>query len=380
MTIDSDALTFHIIYTPGTVSDLLPFVDTLLAHSRQRFCLVSNGCDAGERDLLARRCEQTARLSWLSLPGRHRLSHAAALNHLFRTTADSLFCFMDSDIFATGDFMLDLQPHLANASALFSAWPITITETEQILPRDCPMIMGYHRISAEGWPLGGSYFCVYRRESVMDAMRDFPAAFERGYWDELPERVKTLIRAGGQQRLFFDTGRVLNQVIQGRVGGITSVTTSHLTHLGSYSVHTRTRQVEDKARQSRHLPLPRAIRSRLSRWRARFRSLSRKRRYRTWVDGQVAADATGKTIYERRIVVEPYFVKLLHSLATGAALPAAPSVEDAGVGRNLQALVNTLVSEPSLAMARSRSIKGTDQPIRTAQGDGLSLNDAQSPI
>jgi hypothetical protein len=98
------------------------------------------------------------------------------------------------------------------------------------------------------------------------------------------------------------------------------------------------------------------------------------------VDGQVAADATRKTIYERRIVVEPYFVKLLLSLATGAALPAPPSVEDAGVGRNLQALVNTLVSEPSLAMARSQSIKATDHPIRTAQGDGLSLNDAQSPI
>lgn len=314
MTIPDNAfpLMFHIIYTPGTVRGLLPFVDTLLRWSDSAYCLVANGCGADETALLRDRCAGAPRLSWCSLPWPRKVEHGQALNHLFATSDQPYFCFMDSDILATGDFMAELRPVLPGAASLFSAWPITITAAERILPDECRFIGGRHSHTAAGRCLGGSYFAIYERTALAQARRLAPDGFNRGYWAQLPRGARRFLSRIGQERLFYDTGRVLNFYLQSQGGVLRVHECAALLHLGSYSIYTG----------SATRPAPRF-------WRRVLRAASRRLRerlngqaYRDAVLRQVAQDPIQRRVDQRRALIAGYFGALTRALAAGIALPA----------------------------------------------------------
>lgn len=328
------ALQFHIIYTPGTVRGLLPFVDTLVRWSDCSYCLVSNGSSDEEMSLLRAVCAGEPRLSWRALPWPRKVEHGQALNHLYAASDQPYFCFMDSDILATGDFMADLRTAMSGAAGLFSAWPITIKAEERILPDSCCFIGGRHSHTADGRCLGGSYFAIYERAALARALSAAPDGFNRGYWAQLPRRTRRFLRGIGQERLFYDTGRVLNLYLRSQGGDLRVQDTTALLHLGSYSIYTGSRA--PRRTPPLWLKLARATARRV---REQFNGQA----YRAAVLRRVAQDPIQRVVDERRHQVAIYFSNLAMALAAGAVLPIPLKLQDGETADNVEQAADTLV-------------------------------------
>ncbi len=320
-------LLFHIIYTPGTVRALLPFVDTLLRWSDCAYCLVSNGCGDEEMSLLRARCAGEPRLTWRSLPFGRKVEHGQALNFLFAADDQPYFCFMDSDILATGDFMAELRPALPRAAATFSAWPITIKAEERILPDAGSFIGGRHSHTTAGLCLGGSYFAIYERTALARALAQAPDGFNRGYWAQLPRPTRQFLRGIGQERRFYDTGRVLNLYVQSQGGELRVQDCAALLHLGSYSIYAG-------GRAAQRIPPPwlKLARS-AGRW---VRDRLNGQAYRAAVLRQVAQDPVQHMVNQRRARLADYFARLAAALAAGEALPDPVALQDAEIDGNVK--------------------------------------------
>lgn len=324
---NSQSLLFHIIYTPGTVRALLPFVDTLLRWSDCAYCLVGNGCADEEMRLLRARCVGEPRLTWRSLPFGRKVEHGQALNLLFAASNQPSFCFMDSDILATGDFMAELRPALPGVAGLFSAWPITIKAEERILADGCGFIGGRHSHTTDGRCLGGSYFAIYERAALSRAFAQAPAGFNRGYWAQLPRRTRRFLRGIGQERRFYDTGRVLNLYLQQQGGVLRVHDCAALLHLGSYSIYA------GGGAARRTLPPWLKLARSGGRW---VRDLFSGQTYRTAVLCQVAQDPAQRVVDQRRARLADYFTWLAAACAAGAALPEPIVVQDAELDDNVK--------------------------------------------
>ncbi|NRD89679.1 hypothetical protein C8024_09775 [Sphingopyxis sp. BSNA05] len=103
-----EQITFNIIYTPGTVIHLLPFVQSLLRQSAARFRLVDNGCMMPERRILENFVKTHERLELWQMSGDGCRPHGEVLDALFALETPGPFAFMDSDIVASGPFLDDV--------------------------------------------------------------------------------------------------------------------------------------------------------------------------------------------------------------------------------------------------------------------------------
>jgi GT2 family glycosyltransferase len=167
-------LTFNIIYTRGTVRYLRLLVFSLLKWSESSFRLVANACSPEEVRLLQELCYKNSRLEFLALPSERGMQHSEVLSYLQALERLDHFCFMDSDIIATGDFVNEMLPYLDNHAAVFSAPPLWCTEEEQILPDTFPVMGGRFNRTSSGLCIGSTHFAQRSTRGSRD-----PAAFCR---------------------------------------------------------------------------------------------------------------------------------------------------------------------------------------------------------
>ena len=264
----NNRLTFHIIYTPDTVRYLLFFVDSLLAWSDCAFRLVANGCSAAECLLLERYCRCSDRLSFVQLATHECLPHGEVLNDLQAQNQEPWFGFMDSDIYATGEFLPPLRAALAQQTAIFSCAPIWCTPAEQILQPEQTVIMGEHNQSVQGICLGSSYFALYDNGAVTAIRQRTGIGFERRSWREIPTPDQAGIRALGLQRAYYDTGKALNLLLLAAGAKLAFLESAHLRHLGGLSFIALQRRTDSpRLRLTRLLQrVGRGLQQRRQRW------------------------------------------------------------------------------------------------------------------
>lgn len=332
---------FNIIYTPGTVAWLTPFLRSLLQHSSFEFRLVSNGCPLPERQLLEQLCRYEHRLSLYVLPTINVADHGVALNHLQAMTRERHFCFMDSDIFATGDISRTFVSALENWTALFSGAPLWATAEERILPRDFQIVSGVHHETSDGACLGSSYFAIYDNGILSDLMRRTGTGFEACRWTQLDRNVQSKLESRGWRKLGYDTGRVLNLMLC--AGGHSSQFIDHpsLCHIGGFSFVRATEQDSSSSRYLHRVAkfFPDSVVGRvrnLSRQYAAYRSLP-------GLTSEERKAIVGRRLC-RRDPVRRHFFDLLRSLMAGKPYPKPPltgeSVIDNGIIKATQDIIS----------------------------------------
>ena len=223
--VTANALRFNIIYTPGTVKYLLLFTLSLLRHSSDcTFRILANGCTLSEVRQLTAFCASSTRLEFANL-GPRLLPHASVLNQLYQQEDGDYFCFMDSDIFATGDFLPDFLAALDEHVAVFSSIPIWQTAEAATASADVQKLGGRYFQTADGFQLGVSYFGIYDNRVLNAFTQRTGVDFERcawvreGYyrktpWGEVPEQYKPVLAAAGLQKQHYDTTKLLNILLQ----------------------------------------------------------------------------------------------------------------------------------------------------------------------
>ena len=178
-------LQFNIIYTPGTARYLTPFVATLLRWSDCRYRLVANGCSPAECELLEAVCALDERLELLVMPERRMVPHGETLDFLHARTDSPYFCFMDSDILATGPFLQEFQADLDDAELFSSGLPLWHNERDITIPDYFDHMHGIHAYTASGLTIACDYFVVYDNHAFVEAREATGMGLAVCGWQEL---------------------------------------------------------------------------------------------------------------------------------------------------------------------------------------------------
>ncbi|MBN1174782.1 MAG: hypothetical protein JXA67_21660, partial [Micromonosporaceae bacterium] len=145
----------------------------LVEHTPWRFRLVANHCTPDEQRILAQAADSSDRLSTLVLDTTEILPLGKALTALVaRYPGEETFAFMDSDILVTADIAGEFEPLLADCEAVFSGTPIWAEPADQVVAADQREISGPHNRTADGLPLGSSYFGIFHRATLDRVMAE----------------------------------------------------------------------------------------------------------------------------------------------------------------------------------------------------------------
>lgn len=327
-------LTLNIVYTPGTVSMLSFMVDSLLHWSDCSFCLVSNACLPPEERFLQKRAENHPRLIFYPLPTTKVWPHGKVLNHLHDRCMDDYFGFMDSDIFATGEFLPDMIAITSEHAAVFTGAPVWAKTADQVMPSGFQLMSGPYNRMASGIHIGSTYFAIYNNQTITDLRRKTDIGFDEASWHDVPHAWQDILADAGLDKQSYDTGKLLNAMLIAQDHTLRYVDTPNLTHLGGTSF------VPLAARPKRWwADLPGA--STLRRWRAERAMHSRFARNKL-DEAEIQAEATLRLA--QRNVMRQYFWTLLQTLNTGRSLPPIPTIDDQEIKQALISATEALIA------------------------------------
>jgi hypothetical protein len=312
-------LQFNIIYVPGTVKLLTLFVFSLLEWSDCSFRLVSNGCLPEEIDLLRRLCSTTRRLEYLALPFEKVVEHGQALSYLQSLEHSDHFCFIDSDILATGDFLDQFVPLLEQYAGVFSCSSICFRDQEKILLESSLQIFGRHHVTEQGMCLGSTYFAIYNNPTLAQVIQSTRIGFARYRWSDIPPHHQASLTAIGLERKSYDTGKLLNLVLLIRGERTIFLETPALQHIGGMSVT--------------NIPSCKLHSVLIA---SAFRRLVRRLVGKLNPASGTVASPRAENLSEgerrrRRATITHYFRHLIKALLEKQAIPAKPTLDDAEI-------------------------------------------------
>ena len=341
----------NIVYTPGTVATLAFMVKSLLRWSDCTFRLVSNACFPPEQRSLQELCNSDSRLTYLALPTSTMWSHGKTLNYLHSLDRDGFFGFMDSDIFATGEFLPDLLGRLKEHTGVFSCAPVWSRESDEVIPEDFRMVSGPCNRTESGIHIGGTYLAIYDNEAVCELRNREGVGFDGYSWDNAPPSWKEPLSKIGLDRQIFDTGKMLNALLVAGGHSLLYVDQPNLVHLGGvsfipgYLTHRRWWKGLPGAGFLRGLRSRSACRNHLKSFHA--------------TDDEIRIEMVVRL--ELRNRVREYFWQLLQCLADGRTPPPLPKLEDREVHGKLSRAADALVE-----------VHGRDGGYPVARGGSLS--------
>ena len=347
--LDPHALTFHIVYTAGTVELLSPFIESLLQQSPFRYCLVSNGCGREEQDRLAEIAATSPRLDLRSMPTAEVRFHDEILDWLFEQSAEPHFAFMDSDIFAVAPFGQTVTTALEKSPTFFACSQSCFACSQSWVSADersAPLggeIAGRH-LSAKGQPVGTTFFAVYERRWVEAARVAYGIGFKKCSWERLPAAARERLRAADLHYDRYDTAKALNLLLRLDGASLHYDPLPALVHVGGVSVRT------NRAETSSVLAArPRGPRTG---W---VRAISRARRavVHRVRKGQVPHAAHAPQPYRaRRALTGRYFGAVIPALQAGQTPPPVPDVGEPFAQREIERVARALAAFYALRRQR----------------------------
>ena len=325
----SVGFTFNIVYTRGTVRCLSPFAWSLVKWSDCSFRLVANGCTSEELGTLQRLCQENARFELSVLPTELPMTHGEALDHLLASSGGGSFCFMDSDILATGDFVSEAVSVCDQYAAMFCCCPAIYRKRDDEVNR------------YNGVDVGCTYFAIYDHRVLGDLVEDTGISFDKYRWDEVPSQYREQITAIGMQREKYDTGKLINVMLLSRGERLFMMEDGPLLHIGGVSriaYKDEGRHLGSLGRIAARFP-----QGRLGRLLVRIaEDRQRKSRTRGWTAEKIAArDEKAK----HKLLVNRYIAQVLDAVAADLPLPQAPRLGDAEVDSKVELATRVIVDQ-----------------------------------
>ncbi len=229
-------LQFNIIYTPHTARHLSMFVPSLLEWMDSRFRIIANGCLPDEVQLLQNLCTTDARLEFLMISEDSMIPHGHALNWLQERTDSPWFCYMDSDVIATGPFMQTVAAHLDHGDVFSSGLPLWHSHEDTILPTSFRRMQGSHIWTDDGTCIGCDYFAVFNNELLTRIIKTTSIGFQTYRWDDIPAAQQDLLQQMHMDKTDYDTGKVLTALLLNEGARYTYEDLPGLRHLGGFSL------------------------------------------------------------------------------------------------------------------------------------------------
>jgi len=324
----------NIIYTPGTVKYLSFFIWSLLKWSDCSFHLVSNGCHPAEQRYLQNLCAQDKRLEYRAMPTKTSLPHGQVLNYLQAINQLDYFCFIDSDIFATGDFLTEIMLQLKNYAGTFSGMPIWVKQEEETLPHDFRHMVGTFNRTDKGDCIGSTYVALYDNRALTEIMQSTGISFEEYHWHEIPREIQEKLSNLGLQKDSYDTAKVINLLLLAQGSKLRNLELPNLCHIGgtSFQVHYDNQTLGLKRRLLNQL-MRTKLAAPLEAIQQRRTTASYQKRYQASPEAELHLNRQQRS--QQRNPVRQYLLLLLNALFQGATLPPLPSTGDQEIDNRL---------------------------------------------
>jgi len=329
-------MNFHIIYTPQSIKYLSYFTYSLCSYLSANFIQVSNNCTLKERASLKYSAITEDKLRYHCYPTNQMNLHGKVIDYLQAINQDEYFCFMDSDIFALSE-LPDLKNIMEeeDLSGLFSAMPLWVKKSEYIFRRNFRIMLGTYNQLGDGQCIGSTYFAIYKSKDLKEIIEYYGASFEEASSKHLSVEIQNLLKRIGFNQTFFDTGKVINLLLQHHGYKLRNITLPQLCHIGGTSYETTYQSG----------PIPR--RKQLSEWiesnslKSIFSKLSAYRRDKYFKKRFAhVAELEYDFNYNQRIVhrnaTRKHFLSLFLSLSENRAIPEPPDFHDKEISDNVR--------------------------------------------
>jgi len=202
---------------------------------------VANGCDSQEIDQLKDIINNSTRTQLLIFPGRKVSEHSIVLNFLQLMDRDrEYFCFVDSDIFATNWFLNEFANLDKNSIGVFSGSPIWVKKSEYVFPNNFDVIGGYYHYINNNVCLGATFFSIYNNHVLSKVIKETGIGFQGYLQEDIPKDIYLKLKTSNLLRYSYDTGKLLNIVLQLRGHKITYKDNENLIHIGGIGVKSLT--------------------------------------------------------------------------------------------------------------------------------------------
>jgi hypothetical protein len=338
--VQSNQLVFNIIYTPGTARYLSPFVLSLLHWSDCSYRLIANGLPDDECRFLEQLSATDEQLEFLTLPGPDVLLHGDALEYLQARTEVSHFCFLDSDILATGPFLPQLLAELMEADSVSSCPPLWYSKYDMVLPAAFQQMDGSHHVTDTGICIGGTFFAIYDNAILSECLSETGLSFHRYAWGDLPLMAQTALASMGLQKNEYDTGKVLNLMLLNRGARLRYKELDELCHIGGISEAGTRDKFSGRVlgeRVARRMPGPLA-----------GPALKMSDAYYSWRNGLRTSPWQENRVLiakaRKRAATAWYFYRLLQGLVDGLPLPELPRLGNPSVERRIASVSDQIIT------------------------------------
>ena len=197
---------------------------------------------------------QYDRLDLVEVARKKTLAHGQVLKRLQQQETSAAFAFMDSDIFATGDFIAPITKHAAKFDALFSCSPIWSLAEYEVMREEFGCLAGAYNKLHGGFYVGNSYFAIYDNVRLQRCIAEHGVSFDFYPWGNIPRRVRSVLSQHSKQMAAYDTGKLINILLALQGGQTTFFENPHLEHIGGVSGLTLSQKSEtNRSRPSRSI-------------------------------------------------------------------------------------------------------------------------------
>jgi hypothetical protein len=230
-------LQFNIIYTPGTARHLCMFVPSLLEWMDSSFRLVSNGCSPEEIKAMRELCASDDRLEFVVMSEEGMIHHGEAINWLYehRDRDAKWFCYMDSDIIATGPLAEEISVHLDKCDVFSTGLPLWHAPEDTTLPRSFRRMQGTHIWTGDGDCIACDYIAIFNNELLTRMMEETGIGFQYYHWDGIPAETQQVLRDMHMDKIDYDTGKVITPLLIHEGARVVYEDLKNLRHLGGFS-------------------------------------------------------------------------------------------------------------------------------------------------
>lgn len=230
--IDPRDIVFNVVWTGTAFSVLRRLTDTVMAHEPCRFRFIANACPPSEVDAI--RAHAAAHpdqiVDVVVASDGPMLRHGDCLDIVLRSTDDGpLFSLLDPDILATGPFLkpfLDLLDEHDAVTAGIELWSL-----DSVRPDGHVGVNGEIFYDRDGYVFGSPHFALYRSGPLRETVRRWGVGFSSA-GNDLSDAAKARIEELGRTYWIYDTGKVVNILLQGDGGRLVHQDDDRLVHVG----------------------------------------------------------------------------------------------------------------------------------------------------
>ena len=228
-------LQFNIIFTPYTAKYLSPFIASLLKWSDCRYLLIANGCSQDDCNLLESIASDNPRLDFTVVSETEALEHGKVLRWLFERNSSPWFCFMDSDIIATGPFLDQVVERLEGCDVVSSCAPIWHAPEDIHLPTAFRRLQGSHIQTDRGVCVACAYFVVFKSEPLADILQMTGVDFPVQRWENIAPELQQKLQDVHLDKFDYDTAKLIASLMIEQGARFEYVWLDNLIHIGGFS-------------------------------------------------------------------------------------------------------------------------------------------------